>query len=158
MPNKYLEIVRSARANGTGMPASGHPYEINEFNEITTPAHDPRREAAIRGRRELGLRYPESDKPTLDEIEEAIEAVERVGYCLMYSTILRQRFVICRDDESNALIAHDVPIFTIAELAHLFGNGRKPKASTLRLIFEAKREAGARVLGVHYHAHAKEGP
>jgi len=134
--SKYLDIVRQCEISEKRelsplrVPPEGGARGVISPNSLSSPPK---------------LRYPTTPKPTPAEVAEAIETVQRVGHCLMYSTILQQRFVICRDEDSKAWVAHDVPVFTVKELEALFSQGKRPSTSTLRLIFEAKKAARATV-------------
>jgi len=76
--------------------------------------------------------------PSDEELVEIEEQVQANGYVLLWSTVLRDMVAFCREDKDRRSVPVGFVIYTVDELATLFGNhARSPRS--LRLIHAAKK-------------------
>lgn len=81
------------------------------------------------------------------EIAEAEAAIERDGYVVLWSNVLKDLVAYVLTEEDATKVPTRIVVYTMVELRQLFGvdGDKKPGARMLRMIHEAKR-LGARVV------------
>lgn len=92
------------------------------------------------------LKYAGDVRAGPEELAEIVDSVNAQGYVLLWSTVLRDLVAFALDETARAKIPPGFVAYTLAELEELFGDG-KVAPSTLRLIHQAKRLAGGRIVG-----------
>ena len=91
------------------------------------------------------LKYSDA-QATRDELEEIAARVQVEGYALLWSTVLQDLIAFYRDEEARSKIPVGFVPYSEAEIEELFEDGKPARSiSTLRLIHEAKKLAGAKV-------------
>lgn len=83
-------------------------------------------------------------KPPAWHVAEGARLVESEGICLFWSDVFQELVAFVRDDSFRVSVPAGVVVYTGKEIETLWGAGG-PSSGQLRLIYEAKKRADARV-------------
>jgi hypothetical protein len=96
--------------------------------------------------------------PEEQELKEIVASVNRNGICLLYSTVLEDYIAFVKDESYLKDVPPGYTPYLDSELRMLFGGTTTPSTRTLRLIHEAKKRAGGRVISREEKPHEQAEP
>jgi hypothetical protein len=122
------------------------------MNDLESRIKRGRRAIALAKERGVDTSVWEKELTRLEALPQAEEVarhteelLESCGWCLWRCEAMKGEIIAVAKDEGVKSIPPGVPVYTEAEMESLF-SGEPVRRSTLRLVDEAKRLAGARVI------------
>jgi hypothetical protein len=91
------------------------------------------------------LKYPEG-QASRQELAEIETRVHKEGFVLLWSTLLQDLVSFYRDEADKANIPPGFVPYSLQELTELFGSKKRHSLDKLRLVHEAKKTGGAKVI------------